>query len=360
MPGFKVVALVSAFNEEDIVEQVVADLIHQGIVVYFLDDGSTDRTAALVEGHVGRGVMAIERLPAMPTGEFSWRRILARKEQLASELDADWFIHHDADEFREAPWADMSLAQAIERVDREGYSAIDFALLDFRPTHDRFAPGDDVRSSFPWYGPAAEWNRPQVRCWKKCLQGVDLVGSGGHDVAFADRRVYPRRFILRHYPIRGTVHGRRKVFDERVPRFPSGERRLGWHVQYDGLRREDSFISSASDMKQYDPAQVRLDLADEDLRRSEHARDEAIGELDVAHRQLAALGEECRRRSEEVKALSTELARVAREVDALGREREEQQHAIDHLNRELQTVYASRTWRWTRPIRALLARWVRP
>ncbi len=352
-PGFTVVALVSAFNEEDIVEQVVADLIHQGVTVYFLDDASTDRTAALVEGHVGRGVMAIERLPATPNGEFSWRRILARKEQLASELDADWFIHHDADEFREAPWTDLSLAQAIERVDREGYNAIDFALFDFRLTHDRFASGDDVRASFPWYGPAAEWNRIQVRCWKKCLQGLDLLGSGGHDVAFPDRRVYPRRFILRHYPIRSSVHGRRKVFEQRVPRFPSGERQLGWHVQYDDVHPEDSFIYEMTGMKQYDPMQARLDLADEDLRRSERAREAAIGEqgtlqaeLDVAHRQLSALG--------------AELARVAGEVGALGRARAEQEHALDHLNRELQAVYASRTWRWTRPVRALFARWLRP
>lgn len=350
MSDCTVVALVSAFNEEDIVEQVVADLIGQGIAVYLLDDGSTDRTAALVEGHVGRGVLAIETLPATATGEFDWRRILTRKEQLASELDADWFIHHDADEFREAPWAGMSLAQAIERVDREGYNAIDFALFDFQPTHDRFLPGDDVRASFPWYGPAAEWNRIQVRCWKKCRRGVDLKGRGGHDVTFPDRRVYPRRFILRHYPIRGTEHGRRKVFEQRVPRFPAGERQLGWHVQYDDVRPGDSFVREASEMKLYDPVQVRLDLAGEDLRRSEQARNEAIAERD---RLQAELDEARRQRSTEVAALGAELARVAGEVDA-------QEHALVHLNKELQAVYASKTWRWTWPIRALLAMWLRP
>ncbi|HEY3043845.1 MAG TPA: glycosyltransferase, partial [Vicinamibacterales bacterium] len=108
MPSdFSVIALIAAYNEADIIEQVVTDLIHQGIQVYFMDDGSTDGTVAAVQRHLGCGVVGIERLPqtgkdgAQPA--FDWERILLRKTQLATELDASWFIHHDADEFRESP-----------------------------------------------------------------------------------------------------------------------------------------------------------------------------------------------------------------------------------------------------------------
>jgi len=40
--------------------------------------------------------------------------------------DGDWYIHHDADEFREAPAPWSTLKEAIQAVDAEGYNAIDF------------------------------------------------------------------------------------------------------------------------------------------------------------------------------------------------------------------------------------------
>src|SRR5687768_10816256 len=114
-----VVAIIAAYNEADVIEHVVRDLVDQGIQVYFLDDGSTDGTVAAVAPYVGRGVLEIERLSDPVDGvarPFDWQRILLRKTELASELDAAWFIHHDADEFRESPWPNLSLKAAIEQV----------------------------------------------------------------------------------------------------------------------------------------------------------------------------------------------------------------------------------------------------
>src|SRR5262249_10574746 len=141
---------------------------------------------------------------------FSLTRILRRKAELAAKLDASWFINHDADEFRESPWADLDLRRAIQRVDGWGDNAIDFAVLDFWPTHAGFRPGPDARQAFPRYAPGAGWNRVQIRCWKKGEAAVDLVSSGGHEATFPGRRVFPVRFILRHYPIRSQAHGERK------------------------------------------------------------------------------------------------------------------------------------------------------
>src|SRR2546425_2373088 len=117
-PEFRVVAIVAAFNEADIIEQVVADLIEQGVHVYLLDDGSTDGTAAAVEPFVGRGLLAIESTRGGAAADhFDWTRILQRKSAIARELDADWCIHHDADEFRESPWRGVTLHDAVQRVD---------------------------------------------------------------------------------------------------------------------------------------------------------------------------------------------------------------------------------------------------
>src|SRR5258707_7291190 len=119
-PEFRVVAIVAAYNEADIIEQVVGDLIDQSVQVYLVDDGSTDGTAAAVERFVGRGLLRIEHLAAGVVrgsrSSFDWERILRRKTAIARELDAGWFIHHDADEFRESPWRGFSLHDAIWQV----------------------------------------------------------------------------------------------------------------------------------------------------------------------------------------------------------------------------------------------------
>src|SRR5207247_4523699 len=96
-----------------------------------------------------------------------WERILLRKTERARQLDASWFIHHDADEFRESPWSHLSLFEAIRRVDGLGFNAIDFAGLDFWPVHDRFRAGDEVPDALASYTEPAPYDRLQIRCGQK-------------------------------------------------------------------------------------------------------------------------------------------------------------------------------------------------
>src|SRR5262249_51751604 len=119
---------------------------------------------------------------------------------------------------------------------------------------------------------------------------VDLVSSGGHDVQFPGRRIFPLRFISRHYPIRGAAHGARKVFAERTGRFRSEERARGWHVQYDGVNEGSSFIRDPSTLTPYDPDAVRIALTirHRGVEALESAVDEARCLADVSRRQLEA------------------------------------------------------------------------
>jgi GT2 family glycosyltransferase len=299
---FTIIALIAAYNEGDVIGPVVGDLIDQGVSVYLLDHQSTDDTVARVQPYHGRGLLSIERFPARGTGvegpgRFAWEEILRRKEALATELDAAWFIHHDADEFRESPWAHVNLRDAIRSVDALGYNAIDFEVLNFWPTHDGFRPGDDVRQTFRHYAPGEPWDKVQIKCWKKTDGPVDLVSSAGHDVAFAGRRVFPLRFILRHYPIRSQAHGERKVFHERRGRFVEAERARGWHVQYDAIRPDERFIRDPATMIPYDAEQVRLQLllrhrGVEALEASFAAeRERILTELGTVERDRALLGQ---------------------------------------------------------------------
>ncbi len=411
---FSVVAIIAARNEADVIEHVVADLIDQGIRVYFLDDSSTDGTAAIVGRHLGHGVVGIERLSdtikdTVPAA-FEWERILLRKAQLAAELDADWLIHHDADEFRESPWPHLSLRDAIRRVDALGFNAIDFTSLDFWPVDDRFRAGDDVRKALTFYSVRAPYDCLQIRCWKKTDDPVDLASSGGHDARFQGRSIFPLRFLLRHYPIRGQAHGERKVFEERQRRFLDRERARGWHVQYDEVRPGASFIRDASTLTSYDPDAVRLALT---LRhRGVEELEEALGaarsevatlcrqldvtaeglrvrsqELAVRDQELAARGQELAARDrelavrgQEIKRRDHQLAQTRRELDAhiaevatLRGEIERRAHDVDELRRGLDVrlveindwrqsfeertrlldeCHRSLSWRWTAPARA--------
>ena len=222
-----VTAIIAAYNEEDVIGPVLADLVKQGVKVYLLDHGSTDATVAEAKRFLRRGLLKIERLAP---GEFSLAQIIRRKETLAAELESDWFVNADADEFRESPWPGVGFVEALHEVDRLGFNAVDFAVLNFPPVHDAFKKGDDPRESFRFYEPGAHYDRLQVRCWKKQPGTLDLVSTAGHEARFPERRVFPLRFLLRHYPIRGQAHGERKVFRERLPRFAKDERARGWHV----------------------------------------------------------------------------------------------------------------------------------
>ncbi|HVH25113.1 MAG TPA: glycosyltransferase [Vicinamibacterales bacterium] len=365
MPSaFSVVALVAAYNEADIIHHVIADLIDQHIDVYFLDDGSTDDTVKIVEPFVGRGVLAIERLPArgMDSNVFDWERILRRKSALAAELDASWFIHHDADEFRESPWAHLSLHDAIRRVDALGFNAIDFAGLDFWPVDDRFRPGDDVRDALTCYTEFAPYDRVQIRCWKKTAHAVDLASSGGHEAKFPDRKVFPLRFLLRHYPIRGQAHAERKIFRERRNRFLEGERARGWHVQYDGTREGESFLREPASLTPYDANEVRLHLTLPPRDVEARAEQERLGarlEQRTAefaalqafswHQrdELARLQEEAGAQSAYVKTLTAALAQATRDI-------ERWRDSVTDLTRRLDELHRSFSWRCTSPARTVI------
>jgi len=308
--SFRVVALLAAYNEGDIISSVIGHLIENGVDVYLLDNRSTDDTVSEARKWLGKGLLDIEEFPAeLPEGEahpFDWTAILRRKEELAETLDADWFLHHDADEFREAPWPGMKLADAIRWVDRLGYNCIDFRVFNFPPIDDQFS-GGDPRERFRYWEQAADFDRSQMKCWKNPGGPVALVPSGGHEVGLPNRHVFPVPFLLRHYPIRGQTHGRRKVFSERRGRFIERERERQWHIQYDAIKEDHDFLADPAKLRRFDEDQVRLELMLDNAvtRHEKYLAGLARNDVGRAEEQAAALS-----------ARSEELARAAERLEA--------------------------------------------
>ncbi len=231
---FRVIALIAAYNAELYVKACIEHLTAHGVEVYLLDNESTDRTAKIARQFLGRGLLAVETLPRV--GFFDSRSILARKQELAQTLDADWFIHQDIDELTLPPHARETLRQAIARVDAEGYSAIHFDEYEFIPTVE--APDHahpDFIKTMLWYFPVELRSLHKVRAWKKQAAPVNLVASSGHHVLFEGRRTHPRAFKIKHYPYLSTAAMRQKYVRRRFPYGADAQGLHGWRLDVEKL-----------------------------------------------------------------------------------------------------------------------------
>ena len=241
---FRVLVIVTVFNEADVLEQLLSRLTNTGAQVHVIDNWSDDATPEIIERFCTAGAVTSEKFPSSgSTGHFELERLLRRVEEVAADSGADWVIHHDADEIRQSPWPEVSLIDALWGVEQWGYNCIDHTVFNFRPVDNLWTPGDDLSSSFPWgeFG-----NTPadflQIKGWKPQATRLEMASNAGHQVQFEGRRIFPYKFLLRHYSIRSQAHGERKILRERQPRWTTEERSKGWHVHYDHYNEATSFL----------------------------------------------------------------------------------------------------------------------
>lgn len=244
--NFEVLALVTAYNEADVIEQCVRHLRNQHCRVHVVENWSTDATPEILGGlaAVDPGI-TFERFPSDgPTGSYDWRNLLRRIDDIAAHSDADWCIHNDADEVRRGPWEGVSLREALYRVQAAGFNAVDHTVLNFWPVDESFTSEMDLEAHFQFFefGPNPG-HQVQIKAWRNRGDSVRLQDSGGHEAQFMGRRVYPYNFELKHFPIRSTSQGLRKVLQDRVPRWNAEERELGWHVHYDDIDQSGDGLS---------------------------------------------------------------------------------------------------------------------
>jgi len=235
----KPIALVTAYNEADAIEETIKDLLKQGCQVVFSDNWSCDGTYEIIESLVAQhpDLLELERFPPEgPTPHFELFRQLQHKEEIALRFPGRWIMHTDADELRRAPIPGMSIRQAFGLASAYGSNRVLFTCIDFRPVDDGAIDGSlEERLLFFEHGTRPGHFR-QAKAWLQATQRVDLASSGGHAALFSDARDFPYRFLLKHYPIRSHEHGMRKIVKERQLRYSPYEREvLGWHTHYENV-----------------------------------------------------------------------------------------------------------------------------
>ena len=243
----RVMALLATYNEERFVGACIENLIAQGCEVYIIDNESEDSTVSIVEEYLTQGVVGIETFKR--NDMYSWRPLLERKEQLAGALEADWFLHVDADEIRLPPNSEKNLVEAFQSVENQGFNAVNFFEYTFVPVRE--SPNHDhpeFLETMEWYYPFHRGGPTQLKAWKKQPCSIDLASRGGHQVDFPGLQIYPISFPMRHYLFLSVEHAIEK-YVHRV--FDPAELDKGWHKARARLLEENIQLLPASELRSY-------------------------------------------------------------------------------------------------------------
>lgn len=239
--GFKALAIVHFYNEEDILEKTIEYLISQKLDIYLVDNWSNDRSyeIALEAKRRYPNRIYLERFPSSgKTDYYEWYNQLERTEQIQSEMNYNWYIHYDADEMRVSPWEGCTLLEFLYRVDQLGYNLVDNTVVDHKITNKE----DDIFMEDTFFDFGHKMTHFQQRkTWKHAVN-IDLKSSGGHIAQIENPRVFPLKVLNRHYPLRTIEQAKRKVFVDRKVRFEKEKRERGWHGHYDKVLDEADLL----------------------------------------------------------------------------------------------------------------------
>jgi glycosyltransferase involved in cell wall biosynthesis len=218
----RAVAIVCARNEEAHLRYTLADLIGEGLDAILIDHDSTDGTVPVARTFVGRGLLAIERLPW--TGRFSLAEQLEAKWRIIEQLDHDWIVHVDADEWLSGPETGQTLLAGLQAADAAGFNSVHFNEFVFLPRRGEDVSGVDYRRRMTRY----YFHQPRypflLRAWKN-RAGLDNREQAGHLLS-SHARWFPRDFPLRHYILLSEARGENKYLTRK---FDEAEIARGWH-----------------------------------------------------------------------------------------------------------------------------------
>jgi glycosyltransferase involved in cell wall biosynthesis len=242
----RIAAIVCVRNEAVHIARCISDLLDDGIEVVLIDHSSEDRTVEIARQYLGRGLLAIEKLPWL--GYFSLRQQLSRKKAIIDNLTHDWVLHVDADEWLRPANPELTLTEAIGQVDRAGFTCVNFEEMVFVPWSDEDFIGEDYSrqmTDYYFFEPVCE---RLMRAWRRDID-ADIISGGGHLLFSTDLKVYPQNFINRHYIMLSREHGRYKYASRR---FDALELAMGWHCNRVDICGSDLILKPSPHLRRLD------------------------------------------------------------------------------------------------------------
>ena len=225
-----ITAIICIREDDDYVANCLSHLIDNDVHYAIIDNGLSDASRELLATSRFRSrLVDLTELPF--TGEFELNRQIETKEEIISRLGADWVIHLDVDEIMESHVDGETLAEAIARVDAQGWTVVNFEEYVFLPVDEPYRPGPD-RQPLRCYYYFRPWSGPRLMRARKKDAGLTMVSpagvpfGAGHALFGGEARVAPESFALRHYIVRNQEHALAKYPGRR---FASSELDRGWH-----------------------------------------------------------------------------------------------------------------------------------
>lgn len=245
---FKVLAIMHFYNEVDILEMTIKYLLSQDIDIYLVDNWSNDGGFEIAQKYANLypNRIFLERFPKEGKNDYyDWYHQLERTEQIAEEKDYDWYIHYDTDEMRFGPWKNKNLRETIGYIDYLGYNLVENTVIDFRLTENNDANIFMTDTYFDFRHFLAGFH--QRKTWKKS-KTLDLKRTGGHIAKVENPRIFPLKILNRHYPLRSIEQARKKVFQDRKPRFVKEQTERGWHGHYDHIEEDKDLLFDKAEL----------------------------------------------------------------------------------------------------------------
>jgi len=224
----KIVGMMTVYNDEDFISEVLENAISQGIELVLLDDGSTDNTYEICSKFLGKGILELYQHKSNSWDDEENRRIIY---DLAFKHNPDWLILYGSDELLESWNNKVTLKDAISQVDREGYNLIQFNWFNFFLTSKDNEQSKCIKEKLKYYSWGSDY---LYRSWKN-IPGVGLQAGGGHYPIFPQGityKIYPRKFVLRHYKYRNYEQFKKKAQDRIKKIKGTSSEKLGWIQSY--------------------------------------------------------------------------------------------------------------------------------
>ena len=239
-------AVICVRNEAKHIRRAISDFVSQGIDVVIIDNGSTDHTLQICSEFLGNGLLFIKHMPWK--GEFNLSYQLEMKNEIVRNLNHDWVIHADADEWMHSSVEGESLLDGITRISKRGFNVINLEEFVFLPARNEEYNLDHYKKEFLDYYYFSPHKQRLMRVWNRLLSCNNL-DSGGHKLSGVGINVSPESFILRHYIVLSHEHAIQKYL-QRI--FSKRDLVKNWHKKRLDLTLEKLKLPYAHKLKRLD------------------------------------------------------------------------------------------------------------